>query len=292
MVEAAGRPVNEIFNIINEFTRKIVNDPVTKVLEKGMIVGLANHTILVRKDKTEIAIDDSAAPIKSKDGKTTGVVLIFRDVTEQRKAEEALKMSERKFKSLADNAPDAIMRFDKNLRILYLNPQDLAATGKTLEELIGKTNEEIGMPLELCKLWNGMFDKAKTSGQVQHVDFDFSTSEGLRTYSLRIVPEFAKDGSVVSYIGISRDITERKKAEEALRESEGLYRTLFDNTEDGFVLVEPIYNEAGKSNDYVMLQVNRTWELQTGLRAVDFEGKRIRDVMPNVEPVWRLVLPR
>lgn len=148
------------------------------------------------------------------------VVGIGRDITENKKAEEALKESEAKFKTLAENAPDAIMRFDKNLRVSYLNPQDLAATGKTLEEFIGKTNEEMGMPSELCKLWNSMFEKAKTSGQVQHVDFDFGTSEEVKTYSLRIVPEFAKDGSLISYMGISRDITERKKAEEELRKSQ------------------------------------------------------------------------
>ena len=62
--EASGKPVQDIFRIINEFTRKTVDDPVSKVLEKGTIVGLANHTLLLRKDKTEVAIDDSGAPIR------------------------------------------------------------------------------------------------------------------------------------------------------------------------------------------------------------------------------------
>ncbi len=79
------RPVQEIFKIVNEFSRKTVDDPVSKVLKKGTIVGLANHTILIRKDKSEIAIDDSGAPIKDKEGKTNGVVLIFRDITEREK---------------------------------------------------------------------------------------------------------------------------------------------------------------------------------------------------------------
>ena len=87
LTEAVTRPIPEVFNIINEHTRGEVESPVTKVLREGTIVGLANHTILVRKDGTEVAIDDSGAPIRNADGKTTGVVLVFRDIT-QRKVEE------------------------------------------------------------------------------------------------------------------------------------------------------------------------------------------------------------
>ncbi len=85
--EANGKPARQVFNIVNEYTRQIVDDPVAKVLEKGTAVGLANHTILIRRDGTEICIDDSGAPIRDKDGKITGIILIFRDITEKRKLE-------------------------------------------------------------------------------------------------------------------------------------------------------------------------------------------------------------
>jgi PAS domain S-box-containing protein len=80
--------------------------------------------------------------------------------------------------------------------------------------------------------------------------------------------------------------TETERAEEALSESEHLYRTLFNSIDDGFVLVEPIFDEAGNSDDYRMLEVNDAWERQTGLKAADLVGKRIRGVLPNVENVW------
>ena len=90
--EASNRSIKDVFNIINQQTRLEVESPVDRVLQIGLVVGLANHTILIRKDRsTEVPIDDSAAPIKDKDGKTMGVVLIFRDITERNKAEEAVK---------------------------------------------------------------------------------------------------------------------------------------------------------------------------------------------------------
>jgi PAS domain S-box-containing protein len=88
--EAAMKPATAAFTIVNEHTRKEVESPITKVLREGMIVGLANHTILIKKDGTEVPIDDSGAPIRDKEGKSIGVVLVFRDITERKKNETAL----------------------------------------------------------------------------------------------------------------------------------------------------------------------------------------------------------
>ncbi len=88
--EASGERVTKIFNIIDEHTRREIESPVLRVLREGTIVGLSNHTLLVRKDGREVPVDDSGAPITDAGGRTTGVVLVFRDVSERRRVEKTL----------------------------------------------------------------------------------------------------------------------------------------------------------------------------------------------------------
>ena len=105
--EAQGRPTAEVFHILNVNTREPVENPVEKVIKHGVIVGLGNHTLLIRKDGTEIPIDDSGAPIRDPEGVMRGVVLVFRDFSEQRQAEGEL----RKAKEEAETANKAKDQF-------------------------------------------------------------------------------------------------------------------------------------------------------------------------------------
>src|SRR5262249_10239767 len=90
--DAVGQPLQAVFHIVNEKTNRAVGNPVAKVIAPGHIVGLANHTVLIAKDGSARAIDDSAAPIRNRDGNVTGVVLVFRDVTERRQAERSARL--------------------------------------------------------------------------------------------------------------------------------------------------------------------------------------------------------
>lgn len=94
--EALGQPLEAVFHIVNETTRKAVENPVSQVIRLGAIVGLANHTVLIAKDGTELAIDDSGAPIRDAHGRIVGVVLVFRDVTQRRGSERALEDADRR----------------------------------------------------------------------------------------------------------------------------------------------------------------------------------------------------
>jgi PAS domain S-box-containing protein len=100
--DAQGEPLERVFQIVNEESRRPVENPALLALREGKIVGLANHTILIARDETERAIDDSAAPIKDEQGNILGVVLIFRDVSERREDEARLRQSEAELRQVAD----------------------------------------------------------------------------------------------------------------------------------------------------------------------------------------------
>jgi PAS domain S-box-containing protein len=117
--ESMDKPVSEIFHIINERTRQKVESPVDKVLNLGLVCGLANHTILIRKDGSSIAIDDSGAPVKTRDGQTKGVVLVFRDITDRKQAEEALHLARQRAEILSEA---------NNLLLTTEKPQDIVQT--------------------------------------------------------------------------------------------------------------------------------------------------------------------
>ncbi len=93
--EATGRHLSTVFSIVQEVTRIVPESPVAKVLRSGKVVGLANHTVLINRDGTEIPIEDCAAPIRDRSGRIEGVVLVFHDVVEQRQTEKALRISDR-----------------------------------------------------------------------------------------------------------------------------------------------------------------------------------------------------
>ncbi len=106
--EAAGKSLDEVFHIVEEKSRAPVQNPVNRVLTEGVVVGLANHTVLISRDGSERPIADSGAPIRSEDGSILGVVLVFRDQTEEKAAAELLKQSEARYRSLFENMGSAV----------------------------------------------------------------------------------------------------------------------------------------------------------------------------------------
>ena len=125
--QARNRPLHEVFHIVNETSRQLVENPVAKVQRLNRIVGLANHTVLVRRDGSEIAIDDSGAPIRNEAGELIGVVLVFRDITMERRTRAALLANEKLAvagRLAATIAHEIHNPLDSVANLLYLLQQD------------------------------------------------------------------------------------------------------------------------------------------------------------------------
>ena len=132
---------------------------------------------------------------------------------------------ERRFRMLAENAPDVIARFDRDLLCRYVNPAIEKYVGVPAETLIGKSNVELGMPVP--KTVDAVVTKVLQSGRSEMREFEFQTVKGVRSFESRLVPEMSA-GSLESILAITRDITERKRAELAQREAEAKYRMLVE----------------------------------------------------------------
>ena len=138
------------------------------------------------------------------------------DITDRKLADEHLRESEEKFRSLAESSPDYIVRYDQNCRHIYLNKAALDAAGLTETDIIGKTHSESGFPEDMSTFWENKIARVFETGKPYQTEFSWETAQGLMVLDWRLTPEFGIDGRVSSVLGVSRDVTERKRGEQAL----------------------------------------------------------------------------
>jgi len=211
--EAAGQPLAAIFPIINEENRRTVENPVTRVLREGVTVGLANHTLLIRRDGQEMPIDDSAAPIRGEDGEVAGVVLVFRDVTEARKAIEArLHLA-----AIVESSDDAIISKTLDGTIVSWNRGAEQLYGYTAEEMIGQRLSILVPPSHPDELPE-LMQRITRGERVEHFETVRVAKDRRRLdVSLTISPVRNSEGKVIGASKIARDITAAKRQEASLR---------------------------------------------------------------------------
>jgi PAS domain S-box-containing protein len=251
--DAVGRRLEDIFVIINEETRRPTENPMGTVLRDNVIVGLANHTVLISKDGREIPIDDSAAPIRNEDGEIAGVIMVFRDVSDRRRGERereaslerervarveterlaeaeraaraaaeqvavALRESEERLRITIASIGDAVLATDERGRITQLNPVGEALTG-------WRQAEALGRPLEEVLVIVNETSRQPAPNPVERVLRD-GVVTGLANHTVLIsktgreipiddsaAPVRAADGRLLGAVRVFRDITERRQAE-------------------------------------------------------------------------------
>ncbi len=172
-----------------------------------------------------------------------------------------------------EGTPDPIFVKDQESRILLGNAALLQVWGKPADEVIGKNDREL---YEDPAVGDAIIENDRAvmeSGQSQVLEEIVQTQDGLRTYLSTKSPYRNDAGEIVGVLGIARDITGRKRAEEELRQGEERFRSLFDSTTEGIALHEVIYDEDGRATDYRLIDVNPAFESQTGLPAQDARGR-------------------
>ena len=219
--EAAGQPLERVFRIINEHTREPLESPAARVLRDGVIVGLANHSILITKDGIERPIDDSAAPIRDDQGNAAGCVLIFRDVSEQRQTVQALQQSEARKTAMFETALDCIISIDHAGTIIEFNAAAERTFGHRREDVVGRPLEQVIIPPALRQRHkNGLAHYLATGeGPIlnQRLELSAMRADGTEFPVELTVTRIPVDGPPL-FTAFLRDITERKQAETSLRQ--------------------------------------------------------------------------
>ncbi len=213
--EAVGKPLKDVFRIVNESTRRPVENPVDKVLQEGTIVGLANHTVLIARDGIDLPIDDSGAPVRNKEGELTGVVLVFRDITERRAAEAALARSARQFHLIAETIPQMIWMAAAGGGIEYLNQRWLKYTGETEGWEWQRVVHPDDLPGALAK-WT----HALETGEPFAVEHRLRRADGTYLWHLGQALPLREDGQIIKWFGTYTDFDEQKRTLDALHESD------------------------------------------------------------------------
>lgn len=216
--EAKGKQLEEVFNIYNEDTGDLALNPVKRVLAEGQIVGLANHTVLISRDGHIRSIADSAAPINDNNGNTQGVILVFRDVTEIKEAQDALQASEEKMRSFFAYAPYPIMICNLDGVIIDCNSEQIKLYEVSCkEELIGKSILDMVLPMDKKSILHRCMDILE-NGSLRSEEYTICTNNGTEKIievSSNLI--YTKDGEPSCAIIMSKDITYRKKAEAEIK---------------------------------------------------------------------------
>ncbi|HEY4650464.1 MAG TPA: PAS domain S-box protein [Pontibacter sp.] len=237
---------------------------------------------VIRADGETRYIQGMGTFTKDKEGKLLKAGGLVMDITERKQAEAALRESEEKFRTLSNTAPALIWFNDINGENRFINQQFVDYTGMTVDEINGAGWHTIVHPDEqeayVADYLSAVHEKRAWNNQCRIRRYDGEW----RWFDNHAQPLFGTDGVYLGHVGVTVDIHDRRQVEEALKLSELKYRTLFENMEEAFCIMELVRDEQGDVIDVIYREVNKAFERHTGLTNV--VGKRSTETIPNQDP--------
>jgi PAS domain S-box-containing protein len=214
--QAEGRTLQEVFEIADEQTRQPIENPAARVQREGIVVGLANHTILIGRDGSERPIDDSGAPIRNDQGELIGVVIVFRDISARRYAELALRASERRYHTLVEALPQITWTLTSDGALDYLNRRWVEYTGLPMDVRhnsgwLDAIHHEDRAALLATRA------NAIAAGEPYEQSIRMRRADGMYRWHLARVTPLNHGEQILAWIGTATDIHDLKQAEEAQR---------------------------------------------------------------------------
>ena len=230
--------------------------------------------------------------IRDADGTPFRVIGVSQDVTERHRAEEKIRQSEAMYRLIAENSDDVIWTLDPDWCFTYVSPSIAKLRGITPEQAMRERIPETMTP----ESWRRILSLSPAGQEASERGADLAVSrleleqyraDGSTVWVECVVRSMrAPNGEMIGFLGVSRDIGERRRAEAALRASEERYRALFANMDSGFALHEMIFDSAGKPRDYRFIEINPAFERLTGLSRESLIGRTALEAMPDIDPEW------
>ena len=239
--DAQGMNLSEVFHIVNAHSRVRMPNPVEKVLAEEVIVGLANHTVLISKSGDEYQIADSAAPIRDTDGCTVGVVMVFRDVTENYLQDQKIRESEKLLKNLTANVPGVVFQLlvkpDYSYSTEFVSQKKSGIFGLDVppEDFFAEFFSRIPAD-EKQPMLDSLMDAIKNAKKFYWEGRYKRPSGETIWFSESAIPYI--EGDNIIFCGMLMDITERKQWESTLQNSERRFKELFNEAPVVYVITE------------------------------------------------------
>ncbi len=298
--DATNKPLGEVFHIINEQSRAVVESPVSRAIRDGVLVGLANHTVLVTKNKSELHIDDSAAPIRDEAGNIIDkVIMVFHNISQRRKLEQVFEISENRYRRVFEAAHDGIMILNSSTgKIEDVNPYMLELLDFPRDHFIGKELWEIGVLPDAEASKRAMEDLMR-DGRIRYEDLPLRSSNGQRIPVEFVSNVYQEDQYTIIQCNI-RDISDRKRHErerEALLANEQASRMeaeAANRTKDLFLatLSHEMRTPLNAIVGWASLLKRKTYadpDFQEGIEVIDRSAKAQAQLIEDVLDISRIV---